>query len=48
MYKSVVIGLGGGLALGGFWTLQDTYPFAAKVIVAIVAIPLIAWSARGR
>jgi hypothetical protein len=48
MYKAVLIGLGGGLALGGFWTLQDVYPFGAKVLVAIVGIPLIAWSAKGK
>jgi hypothetical protein len=48
MYKAVLIGLGGGLALGGFWTLQDIYPFGAKVIVAIVGIPAILWAVKSK
>jgi hypothetical protein len=48
MVKAVLIGIGGGLALTGFWTLQDTYPIVAKVIVAVVAIPAIIWAVKGK
>jgi len=46
MFKALLIGIGGGLAIGGFWTLQDTYPVVAKVIVLVVSIPAIVWAVR--
>ena len=46
MFKTLAIGIGGGLALGGFWNLQDTYPVVANVIVIVLTVPFIFWVLR--
>jgi hypothetical protein len=46
MYKSIAIGIGGGLALSGFWNLQDAYPIVANVVVLVLTVPFIFWVLR--
>lgn len=40
MYKAIAFGLIGGLALGGLWNLQDTYPAVANIVIIVLAVPL--------
>ncbi len=46
MFKTIVIGIVSGLALGGFWNLQDAYPIVANVIMLVLAVPFTFWVLR--
>lgn len=46
MFKAIAIGIGGGLAINGFWNLQDTYPVVANVIVVALTVPFLVWVLR--
>lgn len=46
MVKAIVLGLVGGLALGGLWNLQDTYPVVANILTILLAIPFTFWVLR--
>jgi hypothetical protein len=46
MGKAIVFGLVGGLALGGLWNLQDTYPIVANIVIILLAVPLTVMALR--
>lgn len=46
MIKGIVFGLVGGLAIGGFWNLQDAYPVVANVVLLALFIPFLVWVLR--
>lgn len=46
MFKAGAIGTVGGLALGGLWNLQDTYPIVANIVVLVLTVPFIFWVLR--
>lgn len=46
MFKAGLIGIVGGLALGGLWNLQDTYPIVANIVVLVLTVPFIFWVLR--
>lgn len=46
MVKAIAIGIGSGLALSGFWNLQDTHPIVANVIVIVLTVPFLLWALR--
>jgi hypothetical protein len=46
--KGIVFGLVGGLAIGGFWNLQDVYPAVANAVLIALSAVFLVWTLRIR